>query len=80
MLENHYAVQRDYCYFCDVFCFRCVLTLTPEELALAKQQNISILSFLANKFDNPYISYFGPFVAFLAITSSFFGHYLGAKG
>ncbi|MFY1027714.1 serine/threonine transporter [Actinobacillus seminis] len=66
-------------FFVMFFVFSCVLTLTPEELALAKQQNISILSFLANKFDNPYISYFGPFVAFLAITSSFFGHYLGAK-
>lgn len=61
------------------FVFSCVLTLTPEELILAKQQNISILSFLANKFDNPYISYFAPLVAFLAITSSFFGHYLGAR-
>ncbi|MGC6405424.1 serine/threonine transporter [Bisgaard Taxon 45] len=61
------------------FVFSCVLSLTPAELAQAKAQNISILSFLANKFDNPYISYFGPLVAFLAITSSFFGHYLGAK-
>ena len=61
------------------FVFSCVLTLTPVELAEAKMQNISILSYLANKFDNPYISYFGPLVAFLAITSSFFGHYLGAR-
>lgn len=65
--------------FVMLFVFSCVLTLTPEELALAKTQNISILSFLANKFDNPYISYFGPLVAFFAITSSFFGHYLGAR-
>lgn len=61
------------------FVFSCVLTLTPEDLVLAKEQNIAILSFLANKFDNPYISYFGPLVAFLAITSSFFGHYMGAR-
>ncbi len=46
------------------FVFSCVLTLTPEELAQAKVQNISILSYLANKFDNPIISYFGPLVAF----------------
>lgn len=65
--------------FVMLFVFSCVLTLTPEELTLAKTQNISILSFLANKFDNPYISYLGPLVAFLAITSSFFGHYLGAR-
>lgn len=61
------------------FVFSCVLTLTPAELAEAKAQNISILSYLANKFDNPVISYFGPLVAFLAIGSSFFGHYLGAR-
>lgn len=61
------------------FVFSCVLTLSPEELLLAKQQNIPILSFLANKFENPIISYFGPAVAFFAITSSFFGHYLGAR-
>lgn len=61
------------------FVFSCVLSLSPAELTAAKAQNISILSFLANKFDNPYISYFGPLVAFLAITSSFFGHYLGAR-
>ncbi|MDP8101678.1 HAAAP family serine/threonine permease [Phocoenobacter atlanticus] len=65
--------------FVMLFVFSCVLTLTPAELVLAKQQNISILSFLANKFDNPFISYLGPLVAFLAITSSFFGHYLGAR-
>lgn len=61
------------------FVFSCVLTLTPEELIDAKAQNISILSYLANKFDNPVISYFGPLVAFFAIASSFFGHYLGAR-
>ncbi|ACS98676.1 serine transporter [Aggregatibacter aphrophilus NJ8700] len=65
--------------FVMLFVFSCVLTLTPAELAEAKAQNISILSYLANKFDNPYISYFGPLVAFLAISSSFFGHYLGAR-
>lgn len=66
-------------FFVMFFVFSCVLTLTLEELVAAKEQNISILSFLANKFDNPYISYFGPLVAFLAITSSFFGHYMGAR-
>jgi len=59
-------------FFVMFFVFSCVLTLTPAELLEAKAQNISILSYLANKFDNPYISYFAPLVAFLAITSSFF--------
>lgn len=65
--------------FVMLFVFSCVLSLTPVNLSQAKAQNISILSYLANHFDNPVISYFGPFVAFLAISSSFFGHYFGAR-
>ncbi len=65
--------------FVMLFVFSCVLSLTPEQLTEAKEENISILSYLANKFDNPWITYLGPAVAFLAITSSFFGHYLGAR-
>ena len=65
--------------FVMLFVFSCVLSLTPADLSQAKAQNISILSYLANHFDNPVISYFGPFVAFLAISSSFFGHYFGAR-
>ena len=61
------------------FVFSCVLTLSPQDLTLAREQNISILSYLANKFDNPAIAYFGPLVAFLAISTSFFGHYMGAR-
>ncbi|MEW9824478.1 MAG: HAAAP family serine/threonine permease [Candidatus Symbiodolus clandestinus] len=60
------------------FVFSTVLTLSPESLKLAKQQNLSILSFLANQHSSYAISYLGPLIAFLAITSSFFGHYQGA--
>lgn len=65
--------------FVMLFVFSCVLSLSPAELAEAKAQNISILSYLANKQDSLIISYIGPVVAFLAIVSSFFGHYLGAR-
>ncbi|GAB6262228.1 serine/threonine transporter [Photobacterium sp. CCB-ST2H9] len=61
------------------FVFSCVLSLSPEDLAAAKKANLAILSYLANKHDNPFISYLGPIVAFVAIVSSFFGHYLGAR-
>jgi serine transporter len=61
------------------FVFSCVLSVTPEDLAQAKLQNIPILSYLANKFSTPFISYCGPIVAFLAIVTSYFGHYLGAR-
>ena len=61
------------------FVFSCVLALTPAQLAEAKTQNLPVLSYLANAHASPFISYLGPIVAFVAIVSSFFGHYLGAS-
>ncbi|MCU5774972.1 HAAAP family serine/threonine permease [Erwiniaceae bacterium BAC15a-03b] len=61
------------------FVFSCVLSLTPENLAEAKAQNISILSYLANHFDTPMMAWLAPIIAIVAITKSFLGHYLGAR-
>ncbi len=60
------------------FVFSVVLSLSPQQLAEAKAQNISVLSFLANIHQSPMISYLGPVVAFTAIASSYFGHFMGA--
>ncbi|MCY9870566.1 MULTISPECIES: aromatic amino acid transport family protein [Vibrio] len=60
------------------FVFSVVLSLSPEQLAIAQEQNISVLSYLANVHESPLISILGPVVAFAAITSSYFGHFLGA--
>ena len=65
--------------FCMFFVFSCVLSLSPQDMAAARVQNISVLSYLANHFNSPLIVYCGPFIAFLAICTSFFGHYLGAR-
>lgn len=68
------------------FVFSCALTLTPHDLAEAKVQNIPVLSYIANKFGTSdsglgaiLIIYGGPIISFLAIASSFFGHYFGAR-
>ncbi|KTD62260.1 serine/threonine transporter [Legionella spiritensis] len=61
------------------FVFSCVFSLSPQDLAQAKQQNISILSYLANHFNTPLIAYAAPVIAFVAISKSFLGHYLGAS-
>lgn len=61
------------------FVFSCVFSLSPQDLMLAKKQNISILSYLANHFHTPVIAYIAPVIAFIAISKSFLGHYLGAK-
>ncbi len=62
-----------------LFVFSCVFSLSPEQLIEAKAQNVSVLSYLANITDNPFIETLGPFIAFIAITSSFLGHFLGAR-
>ncbi|MBA1230606.1 HAAAP family serine/threonine permease [Pseudomonas viridiflava] len=61
------------------FVFSCVLTLSPVQLAEAKAQNLSILSYLANHFSNPTIAFVAPLIAFVAISKSFLGHYIGAS-
>lgn len=61
------------------FCFSCVLALSPADLAAAKEQNISVLSYLANHFQTPVIAFVAPLIALVAITKSFLGHYIGAS-
>ncbi|NUE96328.1 HAAAP family serine/threonine permease [Gilliamella sp. ESL0232] len=61
------------------FVFSCALCLSPAELLDAKAQNISTLSYLANRFNSPVIEYIGPPIAFIAMAKSFLGHYLGGK-
>lgn len=60
------------------FVFSVVLSLSPEQLATAQAENISVLSYLANVHESAFISFLGPLIAFAAITSSYFGHFLGA--
>ncbi len=61
------------------FVFSCILSLSPANLAEAKAQNVSILTYLANHFNTPVIAYAAPIVAIIAITKSFLGHYIGAS-
>jgi len=61
------------------FVFSCVFALSPADLAAAKDQNISILSYLGNKFQNPLMAWLAPAVALVAMSKSFLGHYLGAR-
>lgn len=60
------------------FILSTALSLSPADLAAAKEQNITILSYLANHFDSPLIQWVAPIVAIIAVAKSFLGHYLGA--
>lgn len=62
-----------------IFVISSMLSLSPDQLFEAKEQNISILSYMANLFDNPILSYAAPLIAIVAMGKSFFGHYLGSK-
>lgn len=65
-------------FFVMFFVFSCILCLNTEDFVKAREANIPILSYFANQFNTPIIALGAPLVAFLAIVSSFFGHYFGA--
>ncbi|MCM3736123.1 septum formation initiator [Bacillus cytotoxicus] len=60
------------------FVWSSTLSLTPNDLIMAKKENLSILSYLANELNSPIITIAAPIIAFTAITKSFLGHYIGA--
>lgn len=62
-----------------LFVFSCVLSLVPADLAKASVANISILSYLASRFNTPAIAIAAPIIALVAIAKSFLGHYIGAR-
>ncbi|MFD3447629.1 amino acid permease [Microbacteriaceae bacterium 4G12] len=59
------------------FVWSSTLSLTPNDLVMAKKENLSILSYLANELNSPVITIAAPIIAFMAITKSFLGHYIG---
>ncbi|MFP2506109.1 threonine/serine transporter TdcC [Enterobacteriaceae bacterium RIT711] len=68
------------------FAFSCLFTLSPQNMAEAKAQNIPVLSYLANHFSSmsgskstfaTTLEYGASIIALVAIFKSFFGHYLG---
>ncbi|KXU79313.1 HAAAP family serine/threonine permease [Aeromonas enteropelogenes] len=61
------------------FVVSCVMSLSQAEMALARNDNISVLSALANKFSNPLIAYVGPLIAILAMSKSFLGTSMGVS-
>ncbi|MFM5786889.1 amino acid permease [Aeromonas veronii] len=61
------------------FVVSCVMSLSQTEMALARTDNISVLSALANKFSNPLIAYVGPLIAILAMSKSFLGTSMGVS-
>ncbi|MDF7663487.1 aromatic amino acid transport family protein [Bifidobacterium sp. ESL0763] len=55
------------------------LALDPARLAMAKAENVSILSYLANVLNSPAISWVAALTSFFCIFKAFLGHYLGTE-
>lgn len=77
--QNLFRTAGMLLFFVMFFVVSCIMCLDAQDFQAAREANIPILSYFANKLDNPIISYGAPLVAFLAILSSFFGHYFGAR-
>nr|WP_245592762.1 aromatic amino acid transport family protein [Advenella mimigardefordensis] len=58
------------------FSWSSILALSPEELAEAKSSNLTIVSFLARKFDTPAMAIASQAIVFAAVIKSFLAHYL----
>lgn len=61
------------------FVFSLVFSTTPEILIKAKQENIDALTAISLAYNSSVFLYTLPFIAFLAIASSYFGHFTGTR-
>ena len=61
------------------FVFSMVLATSPEVLAMAQEKNIDILTTMSLVVSQPVLKYLIPLIAFLAIASSYFGHFVGTR-
>ena len=59
------------------FVVSCLMCLSQEDLVSNQGANLPILSVLANQSGNPWFSIIAPVIAFLSISTSFFGFFLG---
>ena len=61
------------------FVWSCTLTLGADGLAEAREQNLPVLSYLANETQTPFLAWVSPVIAICAIITSYFGHLLGTE-
>ena len=61
------------------FVWSCAFSLGADGLDAAAEQNIPVLSYLANETGTPLLAWLSPIVAICAIASSYFGHMLGTE-
>lgn len=61
------------------FVLSLLLSTTPEMLQDAHDKNIDVLTALSLAFEQPILVWIPPIISFLAIASSYFGHFTGTR-
>lgn len=61
------------------FVWSCALALGADGMDAAREQNIPVLSYLANETQTPFLAWVSPVIAICAIITSYFGHLLGTE-
>ncbi|WP_273427968.1 amino acid permease [Chitinibacter tainanensis] len=61
------------------FVLSMVLATSPEVLQRAQANNVDILTTMSLVVHEPFLKYLIPVIAFLAIASSYFGHFVGTR-
>ncbi|RDV00941.1 hypothetical protein DWV00_01305 [Trinickia dinghuensis] len=61
------------------FSWSCIFALSPAELAQVKASNLTVLSFLARKFDTPLFAFASQLIVFTAMIKSFLAHFLATE-
>jgi serine transporter len=66
-------------FFVMFFVFSLFFSITPDILLNAKNNNMDALTAIALAHNNKILKYVPPIIAFLAIVSSYFGHFAGTR-
>lgn len=66
-------------FFIGFFTFSSLMCIKPDDFELIREKNISVISFFSLKLKNETLGYYAAFIAILALVTSFFGHYFGAR-
>ena len=61
------------------FVWSCSLALGADGMDAAREQNVPVLSYLANETHAPFMAWMSPIIAMCAIITSYFGHLLGTE-
>ena len=61
------------------FVFSMILSTSPAMMAEAQKNNVDVLTTISLNFNQPLLVYIPPIIAFLAIASSYFGHFTGTR-